>query len=62
MISALVVYMIYNNLISVINSWVGQGKIAESAGLLGIHGFMFALVLVLFYYRISVFSLRRLAR
>jgi len=62
LISAFVLYMIYNNLISVINSWVGQEKIAEGTGLLGIHGFMFALTLVLFYYRQAVFSWRRLAR
>ena len=62
MISALVIYMLYNNLISVINSWVGQEKVAASAGLLGIHGIMFVMVLILFYYRLSVFSFRRLMR
>jgi len=62
LISAFVLYMLYNNLISVINSWVGQEKIAEGTGLLGIHGFMVALILVLFYYRQAVFSWRRLAR
>ena len=60
MIGALVLYMLYNNLISIINTWVGQEKIASSVGLLGIHGFMVVLVVALFYYRLSVFSLRRL--
>ena len=60
MIGALVVYMLYNNLISVINTWVGQEKVAASVGLLGIHGVMFVLMLALFYYRLSVFSVRRL--
>jgi len=60
MIGAFVLYMLYNNLISVINSWVGQEKIAASVGLLGIHGIMFMLMLALFHYRLSVFSLRRL--
>jgi lipopolysaccharide export system permease protein len=62
LISAFVLYMLYNNLISVINSWVGQEKVAEGTGLLGIHGFMIALIVVLFYYRQAVFSWRRLSR
>jgi len=62
MIGALVLYMVYNNLISVINSWVAQEKIAVSAGMLGIHGFMLLLILMLYYYRLSVFSFRRLLR
>ena len=62
MISALVIYMLYNNLISVINSWVAQEKIGAIVGLLGIHIFMFALMLGLFYYRLSVFSFNRLLR
>jgi lipopolysaccharide export system permease protein len=60
MINALVLYMLYNNLISVIDTWVGQGRVSESAGLLGIHVFMIAVVVFLFYYRMSVFSIRRL--
>ena len=62
MISALIVYMLYNNLMSVINTWVAQGKVPVSTGLLGIHIVMIALVLTLFYYRLSVFSFRRLIR
>jgi lipopolysaccharide export system permease protein len=62
MIGAFVLYMLYNNLISVINTWVGQEKIAAGVGLLGIHGIMFAVMLALFYFRLSVFSLRRLTR
>lgn len=62
MIGAFVLYMLYNNLISVINTWVGQEKISPGTGLVGIHGVMFALMVLLFYYRLSVFSIRRLAR
>jgi lipopolysaccharide export system permease protein len=61
-IGAIVIYMLYNNLISVINTWVGQQKIAASTGLLGIHVFMLVLILALFYYRLTVFSWRRLVR
>ena len=62
MISALILYMLYNNLISVINTWVAQDKISATAGLFGIHSFMLVLVIALFYYRMSVFSFRRLLR
>lgn len=62
MINALVLYMLYNNLISVINSWVGQGKVSESAGLFGLHVLMIVVVVILFYYRMSVFSVRRFLR
>lgn len=61
-IGAIVIYMLYNNLISVINTWVGQEKIAASTGLLGIHLFMCVLIFFLFYYRLTVFSFRRLTR
>ena len=61
-ISAIVIYMLYSNLISIINSWVFQGKIGAGIGLLGIHSVMFVLLVGLFYYRMSVFSVRRLLR
>ena len=62
MIIAVVLYMFYNNMISVTNSWVGQGKMSAAAGLWSIHLFMFAVLLVLFYHRSSASSWRRLKR
>jgi len=62
MISALILYMLYNNLMSIINTWVAQDKVPVSTGLLGIHIVMIVLVMTLFYYRLSVFSFRRLIR
>jgi lipopolysaccharide export system permease protein len=62
MISALVVYMLYNNLMSVINTLVGQGQVAVHAGLLLIHVGMLLLIGFMFYYRLSVFSVKRLFR
>ncbi len=62
LVMALVIYMFYNNMISVTNAWVGQGKIGPVMGLAGIHALMFALMAWLFYRRLSVFSLRRLVR
>lgn len=62
LVMALVLYMVYNNMISVTNTWVGQGKIGVVMGLVGIHALMFALMLVLFYRRMATFSWRRLMR
>jgi lipopolysaccharide export system permease protein len=62
LITAIVIYMFYNNMISVTNSWVGRGKLNPVLGLWGIHLFMFAAMLVLFYYRWSVSPWRRLKR
>jgi lipopolysaccharide export system permease protein len=62
LITAMVIYMFYNNMISVTNSWVGRGKLSPVLGLWGIHLFMFAAMLVLFYYRWSISPWRRLKR
>jgi lipopolysaccharide export system permease protein len=59
LIIAVVVYMFYNNMISVTNSWVGQGKIGAATGMLGIHLVMIAVMLVMFYHRMSVAPWRR---
>jgi lipopolysaccharide export system permease protein len=62
LITAMLIYMFYNNMISVTNSWVGRGKISAAAGLWGIHLLMFAVMLVLFYHRSSAAPWRRLKR
>ena len=62
LITAVVIYMFYNNMISVTNSWVGRGKISAAAGMWGIHLLMFVVLLVLFYHRSSISSWRRLMR
>ncbi len=62
LISAMVIYMFYNNMISVTNSWVGHGKISVTAGMWGIHLLMFVVMLIFFYHRSSVSSWRRLRR
>ena len=62
LIAALVIYMIYNNSISVSNSWVGQQKIGAVAGFVSLHGLMLAVGAVLFYHRLSVYSWKRLLK
>ena len=62
LITAIVIYMFYNNMISVTNSWVGRGKLTPASGLWGIHLAMFAVMLILFYHRTSVSAWRRFRR
>jgi lipopolysaccharide export system permease protein len=56
---AMVLYMLYSNMISVTNAWVGQGKLAPGIGLWGIHALMLLITASLFYWRMTLFSLRR---
>jgi lipopolysaccharide export system permease protein len=59
LILAIVLYMFYNNMISVTNTWVGQGKLSPGIGLWAIHAAMLTLTLLMFYRRMTLFSLRR---
>ncbi len=54
LITAMVVYMFYNNMISVTNSWVALKKISPLTGLWGLHLFMLLALVLLFQYRSSV--------
>lgn len=60
LMAAIVIYMVYNNLISVTNTWVGQSKVSPTMGLLGLHLLMLSVVVVWFYHRMSVYSWKRL--
>jgi lipopolysaccharide export system permease protein len=60
LVLAIVLYMLYSNMISVTNAWVGQGKLSPGIGLWGIHAVMLAVILLMFYRRMALFSLRRL--
>ena len=59
LIIAIVLYMLYSNMISVMNAWVGQGKMSPGIGLVGIHLLMLSITALLFYWRMSLFSWRR---
>lgn len=59
LIMAVVIYMLYNNMISVTNAWVGLGKIGPGIGLWGIHVLMMLVTVAWFYKRLSVYSWRR---
>lgn len=60
LVLAIVLYMLYSNMISVTNAWVGQGKLSPGIGLWGIHAVMLTITILMFYRRMTLFSLRRL--
>jgi lipopolysaccharide export system permease protein len=62
LVLAIILYMFYSNLISVTNTWVGQGKLAPGIGLWGIHTLMFGVVILMFYRRMTLFSTHRIKR
>lgn len=62
MIFAIVVFTLYNNLLSIAQAWVARGKIGFEAAFLAPHLFMFAVLALLFFHRLSVFTFGRLAR
>ncbi len=60
LILAIVLYMLYSNMISVTNSWVGQGKLSPGIGLWGVHAVMLVITVLMFYRRMTLLSLRRM--
>ena len=59
LILAIVIYMLYSNMISVTNAWVSHGKITPVIGLLGVHTLMLGVTAMMFYRRMTLLPLRR---
>lgn len=62
MLLAVLVYLIYNNLLTISEGWVASGKISFALGLVAVHLLMLCVLPVLFYRRIAVQSFLRLSR
>jgi lipopolysaccharide export system permease protein len=62
LVFALLTFMVYNNLVSVSQAWVAQGKLPFEVGIWAVHVLMFMGLLVLFSRRLMVFSWGRLWR
>ena len=56
LVIALLLFFIYNNLLSLIQAWVSQGKLDFMLGMFGIHLLMIGATAALFYQRIRVSS------
>lgn len=61
LVLALLIYMIYNNLLSIVQGGIAQARLDFAAGL-AVHAVMVAVLLALFYRRLMVVPLRRLFR
>jgi lipopolysaccharide export system permease protein len=59
LILAIVLYMFYSNMISVTNTWVGQGKLSPGIGMWGMHAVILMITVLMFYRRMALFSLSR---
>ena len=56
---ALLIYMAYNNLLSIAQASIAQSRISFAVGVLGVHAAMLVILAALFYRRLIVFSLFR---
>lgn len=54
LILALLLYMIYSNSLSIVQAWVGQGRVSPIVGLWVVHAVMLLTLFYLFYRRLSV--------
>ncbi len=59
---AILVYMIYSNLLSIMQASIVQSRIDAFTGMWGVHAVMLLLLLVMFYHRLTLFSLWRMFR
>ncbi len=59
---AILVYMVYSNLLSIMQASIAQSRVDLFVGMWGVHAAMVLLLLLMFYRRISVFSVWRLLR
>lgn len=57
LIMALLIYIIYNNLLSIMQAWVAQGKLSPIIGLWPVHATVLALAAYLFYRRLFLLPL-----
>jgi len=59
LVMAILVYMIYNNVISIAQAWIAQQRISLTVGVLGVHAIMIAFLVLLFFKRLTLFSIFR---
>ena len=62
MLLAILVYVIYNNLLSISQGWVANDQVSFAVGVVVVHLMMLFLLPLLFYHRIVVSSFLRLGR
>lgn len=60
LVLALLVYMVYSNLLSIMQASIAQERVGFGIGTWGVHAAMMAVLFALFYRRMVVFSFKRL--
>ncbi len=60
LIVAVLIYMVYVNMISVVQAYIAQSRWQLTPGLVVLHSVVLVLLMLMFYRRLSVFSFRRL--
>jgi len=60
LVLAILIYMTYNNLLSIIQAWIVQGRLSFAVGVLAVHAGMLILLALLFFRRLTLFSVFRL--
>jgi len=59
LVVAVLVYMIYNNVLSIAQAWVAQERVGLAFGLWGVHLTMLVILVLLFFRRLTLFSIFR---
>ena len=62
LVLALLIYMVYSNLLSITQAAIAQSRVSLTLGVLGVHAGMLVILLLMFYRRLMVFSLFRWLR
>ena len=62
LVMAILIYMIYNNVISITQAWIAQQRVNLPIGVIGVHAAMLALLMLLFARRLTLFSFVRVFR
>ena len=62
LVLAILVYMIYNNVLSIAQAWIAQQRISLPLGLWGVHATMLLILALLFARRLTLFSIFRYLR
>jgi len=57
---AVLIYVLYNNTLSIFQAWTSQGRIPEWVGLWPVHGAMLLVLVLLFYRQVTGFRWRQL--
>jgi lipopolysaccharide export system permease protein len=60
LVLAILIYMTYNNLLSITQAWIVQGRLSFTVGVVAVHVGMLILLALLFFRRLTLFSVFRL--